>query len=87
MVRHWISEIKAAEPAVGKVQMNLFTKPPFRADTKAISNQKHTDQKFWINRRPARMAVKLCKMCPNAAQIHKSVNRAQQVILGHVIIE
>jgi hypothetical protein len=29
MIGHWIRKIKAAEPAVGKVEMNLFAKPAF----------------------------------------------------------
>jgi len=49
MVRHWVRKIKAAEPVIGEVQINLLAEPAFRTDTKAISNQQHTDQQLWID--------------------------------------
>ena len=76
MVGHWICKIEVTEPAIGKIQMHLFTQPPLRADTKAISNQKHADQEFWINRRAACVTIEFRKMSPNAAQIHKPIYRA-----------
>ena len=75
MVRHWIRKIKAAKPAVGKVEMNLFAKPAFRPDAKTIANQQHADQQLWIDRWTATVAVKLCKMRTDTAQIHKPINR------------
>jgi hypothetical protein len=39
MVGHWISEIKAAKPAIRQVQMYLFAQTPFRSDAEAIAHQ------------------------------------------------
>ena len=70
MVRHTISAIKAAEPAISKVEMHLLAKPALGSDAEAIPNQKHADQQLWINRRTASVAVKFCEMWTDTAQIH-----------------
>ena len=77
MVRHGISKIKAAEPVASKVQMDCLTKPTLGPHDEAIPNQKHADQQRWINRWAARMAVKLCAIWTDTAQVKKSVNRTQ----------
>ena len=41
VVGHRISEITAAEPAIGEVEMNLLAEPASRTDAKTISNQQH----------------------------------------------
>ena len=74
MVRHRIREIKAAEPAISKVQMDLLAKPALGPDAEAIPNQKHADQQLWINRWAASVAVKFCKMWTDTAQVNKPVN-------------
>lgn len=44
MIRDTIAQIKAAEPAVGEVQVDLLTEPALGPDTKAITHEKHPDQ-------------------------------------------
>lgn len=62
--------------------MDLFAQLSFRAHIKAIANQQRPDRQFWIDQWTACMAVEVCKMGADAAQIDEPVNRPQQVILG-----
>ena len=57
MVRNAVVQIEAAEPAIGEVQVDLFTELPLGSDAEAIPNQKHPDQQFRIDRGAARVAV------------------------------
>src|SRR6476620_10979499 len=65
VVRHLAIEPEPTEPAVGEVQVNLLAQPPFGTNAVAVANQQHPDQKFGINRRPARRAIKWRQMAPN----------------------
>ena len=44
VIRKTVGQIKAAKPAVGKIQMYLIAKPSFGSDAKAITHKKHPDQ-------------------------------------------
>jgi DNA invertase Pin-like site-specific DNA recombinase len=50
-------ETQAAKPAIGKIEMHLLAKPPFRPDAIAIADQQHAGHEFRIDRGPASMAV------------------------------
>src|SRR6056297_3123763 len=67
--------------------MNLFAQPPLRSDAEAITDQQHSDQQLRIDGRTAGVAVEICKMGTDAAQIDKPVDRPQEMILGNVILE
>jgi hypothetical protein len=43
MIGYSAIEPQAAEPAVGQVQMDLFTQAPFGPDAPAVPNDKHPD--------------------------------------------
>ena len=68
MIRHRIRKVEAAEPAVGKVEMNFFTKATLRSDTQTVPHHQHPDQELGINRRAASMAVEFCKVRANTGQ-------------------
>ena len=87
MTRHCFSKIQTAEPAISKVEMNLFAKPSFRSDAKTIAHQQHTNEPFGINGWTACVAVKFLQMFAGATQIYETVNRAQQVILRHMVLD
>jgi hypothetical protein len=112
MVPHWIRKIKAAEPALGEVEMHLLTKPAFGPDAKAISDKQHApsrnllrkpcrviDQQFLINPLScifnallgngwtASVAVGFSKMWADTTQLDEAVNRPQQVVLRHMIVD
>ena len=57
VIRHLAVEAKPAEPAIGKVEMNLLAQPPLRPDAHAVAHDQHPHHQLRINRRPADGAV------------------------------
>jgi hypothetical protein len=49
-----------------------------------VTNNQHPDQKFGINRRATRMAIKGLQVRPDRRQINKPVYRPQQMIRWHM---
>jgi hypothetical protein len=82
MIRHPVAQIEAAEPAIRQVQMHLFAQATLRTDAETISDQKHPDQQLGIDGGTAGVAVEICKVGTNAAQIDEPVDRSQQVVPG-----
>src|SRR5689334_10233551 len=80
MVRHIPLEPKAAEPAVCQIEVNLLAQPPLGADAEAVADEQHPDHQFGIDRGPANGAVERSQLPPQLAELHKSVDRAQQMI-------
>ena len=39
MIRDAVTQVEAAEPAIGQVQMNLFAQAAFRPDARAIPDE------------------------------------------------
>ena len=74
VVRYTVGQIEATKPAIGQVQMHLFTEPPLRADVTTIANQQHADQQFWIDRRAASVALDICEMRADIGQINEPIN-------------
>ena len=58
MVRNLIVEIELAEPAVSKVQRHFLAQTALMANSIAVTDQKHPDHQFGIDRGPADVAVK-----------------------------
>ena len=54
---------------------------------KAIPDQQHPDQQFGIDRRATAVAVEICKVGTDAAQVDKSVAGSKQVILRDVVLQ
>ena len=46
MVGHRGSQIETAEPAIGEVQMDILTDPPFGSNSEAMADQQHADHQF-----------------------------------------
>src|SRR6516165_11734589 len=67
--------------------MDLFAKPPFRADAEAVAHDQHSDQQFRIDRRPSRLAVEWRQVRPNAVEFDETVDRPQQMRPRHVTFE
>src|SRR3546814_15958085 len=57
MVWHLPVQPKAAEPAIGKVEMDFFAKPSFRPDAHAIAHDQHPHHQLGIDRRATCAAV------------------------------
>ena len=84
MVRHVAVETKTAEPPIGQIQVDFLAQPPFRANAEAVAHDQHADQQLGINRWPPHFTVVGRQVCPNAVEFDETVERAQQMRLGHV---
>ncbi len=67
--------------------MDLVAQTPLGADAAAVANQQHADHQLGIDRGPTNGAVVGRKLATNATQLNEAIDRAQQVIGGHVIVE
>src|SRR5215472_2073412 len=57
MVRHFVVEIEATEPAIGKVKLDFLAQPALRSDAVAVADNQHPDHKLGVDRRPADLTV------------------------------
>jgi hypothetical protein len=64
VVRHIAVEAEPAEPAIGQIEVHLFTEPPLGADAEAVADQQHPDHQLGINRGSACRAVERRQMSP-----------------------
>jgi hypothetical protein len=80
VVGHVAIEAKAAEPAIGQIEVNLVTQPPLGTNAVAVAHQQHTDHQFWIDRGASHVAVVRLKVSPNTRQIDEPIDLAQHVI-------
>src|ERR1700737_5402868 len=87
MVGYIAVEPKAAEPAVCQIQVNLFAQAPLRADAKAVTNQQHPDHQFGGERGTSDRAAEGRQLSPQPFEVHKSVDRSQQMIGRNVPLE
>jgi hypothetical protein len=63
----------ATKPAIGQIEMNLFTQPPLGADGEAIADDEHPDHQFRIDRGPANCATE---------RLSKQAARGAPLVLG-----
>ena len=87
VVRDPVIQIEAAKPAIGQVQVHLFTEPPFRPDAEAIANQQHPDEELRIDRRTTSVAVEISEVSTDRGQIHEPVDGSKQVVLWDLILK
>jgi hypothetical protein len=87
MVRHLAVAAEAAEPAVGQVEMDLFTQAALRAQAHAVADDPHAHHQLGIDRRAANGAIKRLQGIADALQVKKAVNAAQQVIGRDMVVE
>ena len=50
MIRDRICQIQAAEPPIGKIEVNFITEAALRPDPHDVANQEHPDHQFGIDR-------------------------------------
>ncbi len=62
MVRYVALQSETAEPAIGKVQVDLLAQPTLGADAEAVANNQHPDHQFRIDRGATNLAVKWPQM-------------------------
>ena len=87
VIGHRAIQIEPTEPTIGEVEMHLFAQPPFRADAHAIADDQHPDHQLGIDRWPTHRAVERLQVLADDGEIDKPVDRAQQVIGRHVILD
>src|SRR6056297_3055848 len=87
MIRDTIAQLKAAEPPVCQVQVDLLTEPPLGSDAKTIADKQHPDQQLRIDGRATGVAVELGQMSADTAQVDEPINRPQKVLLWNVILQ
>ncbi len=73
-------QAQAAEPAVGKVEVDLLAEPPLRADAQAVAHQQHPDHQLGVDRGPAGQAVERGQVRPHALQVDEAIHGPEQVV-------
>src|SRR6185436_15259166 len=87
MVRYIAVEPKAAEPAIGQIEVNLLAQAPLGADAEAVTHDQHPDHQLGIDRGPTNGAVEWSQLPPQPAKLHEPVDRAQQMIRRNMPFE
>jgi hypothetical protein len=57
VMRHLVGEIELAEPAVTKMQLDLFAEAALVPNAVAVTHNQHPDHQFRIDRRSTNIAV------------------------------
>jgi hypothetical protein len=82
-----VFQSKATEPAVGKIQMDLFAEAALGPNAETITDDQHPDHQFGGNRRPTGVAVVGGEVLTQLAQIKKVIHPTQQMIRRNVILK
>jgi hypothetical protein len=86
VIRHLAVQSEAAEPAIGEVEMDLFTQPPLRTNAHCVTDNQHPHHQFGIDRGTASAAIEWLQLLANAIEFEMTVYPPQQVLGGDVII-
>jgi hypothetical protein len=69
MIRDRILATELAEPAIGKVYLNLSAKPSLGADRKYLADKQHPDHQHRVNRGPAGEPSHPCELALRGQRI------------------
>lgn len=69
MVRNLVFDAQPAEPPIRQIQLHFFAQPPLRSDSIAVTHDQHPNQKFWVDRRPSRVAIERLEMLAQTAEV------------------
>ena len=86
MIGNRAVQIEPTKPAIGEVEMHFLAETPLRTDAHAIADDQHPDHQFRIDRRPTHRAVERLQILADAVKIDEPINRTQQVIFRHMIL-
>ena len=67
--------------------MYLLDQPPLGSNAVEIADQQHAQHQFWINGWAASVAIQLGQIVPNGIEIQQTVDLAQQMGLGNMILD
>src|SRR4029077_13583515 len=57
VIRHFVVEIEAAEPAIGEMKLDILAQLALEPDAVAVPDDQHPQHQLRINRRPTDLAV------------------------------
>lgn len=83
MVGHPPFEAEAAEPTIGRVQVDLVAQPALGANAESLSDDQHPDHRFGIDRRTPGRAVEPREVRPQFGEVDEAIDRPAQVIGRH----
>ena len=78
---------KAAKPAIGEIEMDLFAQAAFRSDAHTIADEQHADHQFRIGRGAAGAAVERLQPVPNVFKVEMPVDATELMVVGHMVVE
>src|SRR5689334_11559412 len=80
MVRHITIQPKATKPSIGQIKVDFLAQATLGTDAEAVTYDQHSDHQLRIDRWPAYSTVEWSQLSPQIAQLHKPIDRTQQVI-------
>jgi hypothetical protein len=88
VIRHPVIEIQVAEPAIGKVKLDLLAHPAFRPDAVAVADDQHPDHELGVDRRAADRAVERLQLFAKVSQYprHHRIDAAQKMVRRNTIL-
>src|SRR4029079_8823991 len=87
VIGNLVFDTELAEPAIGKVNLNLSANPSLGADRKHIADQQHPDHQHRINRRPTSVRVIRRELLVHPTQIEQPVDLPDQMIGWNHLVE
>ena len=87
MIRDRICQIQAAEPPIGKIEMDFIAKATLGPNPHDVANQQHPDHQFGIGRGSPDGAVERRQMTSDVCKINEAINGPQQMILRYVVFK
>ena len=80
MVRDRIFDTEATEPAIRKIDLNLFTQPSLRADREHIANDQHSDHQLRVDRGTAGMGVVAFELPVHPVQVEHGIDLTNRMV-------
>lgn len=80
MVRHIAIQPQATKPSIGQIKVDFLAQATLGTDAEAITYDQHSDHQLRIDRGAPNSTIEWSQLSPQIAQLHKPVDRTQQVI-------
>src|SRR5262249_54930692 len=87
VIRDPIFYAKAAEPAIGEIELNLAAQCALRADREYVAKDEHPDHQLWIDRGPTSVGVMRRKLDADPREIENCRNPPNLMVVRHYGLE
>src|SRR5215469_11557144 len=87
MIRDFLIQIQASEPTKGQIHPYFFQQATLARNPVQITHQEQSQQYFGIDRGTASRAIGILQPLAHETQIHMTINLAQQVVLGDLVLQ